>query len=346
MVEVCTNVSLRARRRAGGARGVRARARRRAGRDDRGRRVHAARRRVPRRLRLRRRSSPSTTATASRSTPDDVPGDRAGAARCRLERRREPASSSPARTSAPLTRLAATARSAATRSSSGRARWSRRQVIERAARVEPARPRRRLLPDRPQGELHPEPDSAKPTYLTVNADESEPGTFKDREIMLRVPHRLIEGCLITAHAIQSKHVFIYIRGEYLDRVRGARARRSTRRAQPACSAASRSSLHRGAGAYICGEETALLESLEGKRGQPRSKPPFPAISGPLRVADADQQRRDDRERAEGDRARRRRVRDRSARRRTRPARASSPSPATSCNGGQLRAAERHDAAAS
>ncbi len=125
----------------------------------------------------------------------------------------------------------------------------------------------------------PTPDKvAKPIYLTVNADESEPGTFKDREIMLRVPHRLLEGCLIAAYAIQSKHVFIYIRGEYSDEydvlvaalkeARGARLLGNVKL-----------TIHRGAGAYICGEETALLESLEGKRGQPRSKPPFPAISG-------------------------------------------------------------------
>ena len=125
----------------------------------------------------------------------------------------------------------------------------------------------------------PTPDKvAKPIYLTVNADESEPGTFKDREIMLRVPHRLIEGCLIAAHAISSKHVFIYIRGEYsteydvlaaaLEEARGAGLLGEVEL-----------TIHRGAGAYICGEETALLESLEGKRGQPRSKPPFPAISG-------------------------------------------------------------------
>jgi NADH-quinone oxidoreductase subunit F len=122
------------------------------------------------------------------------------------------------------------------------------------------------------------PDSGKPVYLTVNADESEPGTFKDREIMLRVPHRLLEGCLITAHGIRSQNVFIYIRGEYLtefevvknalDEARGANLLGGVTVV-----------LHRGAGAYICGEETALLESLEGKRGQPRSKPPFPAISG-------------------------------------------------------------------
>jgi NADH-quinone oxidoreductase subunit F len=121
-------------------------------------------------------------------------------------------------------------------------------------------------------------DSAKPVYLTVNADESEPGTFKDREIMDRVPHRLIEGCLITAHAIGSKHVFIYIRGEYLAEFEVLKAALDEARAAGLLGDVT-VVLHRGAGAYICGEETALLESLEGKRGQPRSKPPFPAISG-------------------------------------------------------------------
>ncbi|HEY4412026.1 MAG TPA: NADH-quinone oxidoreductase subunit NuoF [Gaiellaceae bacterium] len=125
----------------------------------------------------------------------------------------------------------------------------------------------------------PSPDKvAKPIYITVNADESEPGTFKDREIMLRVPHRLVEGCLIAAHAIQSQFVFIYIRGEYSAEYAILQA------AVDEAGAAGLLSdvqlvVHRGAGAYICGEETALLESLEGKRGQPRSKPPFPAIEG-------------------------------------------------------------------
>ena len=125
----------------------------------------------------------------------------------------------------------------------------------------------------------PTPDKvAKPIYLTVNADESEPGTFKDREIMLRVPHRLLEGCLIAAHAIQSKSVFIYIRGEYAAEYEVLSA--ALEQARDAGLLGDVSILiHRGAGAYICGEETALLESLEGKRGQPRSKPPFPAISG-------------------------------------------------------------------
>ena len=113
----------------------------------------------------------------------------------------------------------------------------------------------------------PTPDKvAKPIYLTVNADESEPGTFKDREIMLRVPHRLIEGCLIAAHAIQSKHVFIYIRGEYsteFDVLSAALAEAT----EAGLLGDIELTIHRGAGAYICGEETALLDALEGRRGR-------------------------------------------------------------------------------
>jgi NADH-quinone oxidoreductase subunit F len=120
--------------------------------------------------------------------------------------------------------------------------------------------------------------SAKPKYLVVNADESEPGAFKDREVMARVPHRLLEGCLIAAHAIESTDVFIYIRGEYLTEYEILQA------AVDEAGAAGifgdiTITVHRGAGAYICGEETALLESLEGKRGQPRPRPPFPPIQG-------------------------------------------------------------------
>ena len=150
--------------------------------------------------------------------------------------------------------------------------------------------------------------------------------------MFRAPHRLIEGCLITAHAIGSQNVFIYIRGEYLHEFEVLRAALDEVARRAGCSGGVTVVLHRGAGAYICGEETALLESLEGKRGQPRSKPPFPAVAGPLRLADADQQRRDDRDRAGDHRARRRLVR-LARRRRTRPGRASSRSRATSCNGG-------------
>ncbi|HJV30297.1 MAG TPA: NADH-quinone oxidoreductase subunit NuoF [Gaiellaceae bacterium] len=121
-------------------------------------------------------------------------------------------------------------------------------------------------------------DTGKPVYLVVNADESEPGTFKDREIMFRVPHRLLEGCLITAHAIGSQNIFIYIRGEYLAEFEVLRAALDQVREGGLLGGVT-VVLHRGAGAYICGEETALLESLEGKRGQPRSKPPFPAVQG-------------------------------------------------------------------
>ena len=125
----------------------------------------------------------------------------------------------------------------------------------------------------------PKPDQLpKPHYLVVNADESEPGTFKDREIMLRVPFRFLEGCLIAAHGISSQHVFVYIRGEYEREFEVLRDALEQMRARDLLGGVT-IVIHRGAGAYICGEETALLESLEGKRGQPRTKPPFPAIAG-------------------------------------------------------------------
>jgi NADH-quinone oxidoreductase subunit F len=125
----------------------------------------------------------------------------------------------------------------------------------------------------------PKPDQLpRPHYLVVNADESEPGTFKDREIMLRVPFRFLEGCLIAAHGIESQHVFIYIRGEYEREFEVLRDSLEAMRKADLLGSVT-VVLHRGAGAYICGEETALLESLEGKRGQPRTKPPFPAIAG-------------------------------------------------------------------
>jgi NADH-quinone oxidoreductase subunit F len=126
----------------------------------------------------------------------------------------------------------------------------------------------------------PKPDqNPNPHYLVVNADESEPGSFKDNEIMARVPHRFIEGCLITAHAVESSRVFVYIRGEYTgpyDVLIGALEELSGR---DDVLGGVTIVVHRGAGAYICGEETALLESLEGNRGQPRTKPPYPAIQG-------------------------------------------------------------------
>src|SRR2546421_2603632 len=118
-----------------------------------------------------------------------------------------------------------------------------------------------------------------PHYLVVNADESEPGSFKDNEIMARVPHRFIEGCLITAHAVESAHVFIYIRGEYTGPYEVLIAALDELGSRNEIIGGVTIVVHRGAGAYICGEETALLESLEGKRGQPRTKPPYPATQG-------------------------------------------------------------------
>jgi NADH-quinone oxidoreductase subunit F len=127
--------------------------------------------------------------------------------------------------------------------------------------------------------LVPGPDRRSgPSYVVANADESEPGSFKDREIMRRVPHRFIEGCLIAAHAIQSTDVFIYIRGEYLTECEVLEAAVEEARGAGVLGDVE-VVVHRGAGAYICGEETAMLDSLEGKRGQPRPRPPFPPVAG-------------------------------------------------------------------
>jgi NADH-quinone oxidoreductase subunit F len=120
--------------------------------------------------------------------------------------------------------------------------------------------------------------SPRPKYLVVNADESEPGAFKDREVMARAPHRLVEGCLIAAHAIESRDVFIYIRGEYLAEYEIVQAAVDEAR-EAGLFGDVEITVYRGAGAYICGEETALLDSLEGRRGQPRPRPPFPPVQG-------------------------------------------------------------------
>ena len=129
-------------------------------------------------------------------------------------------------------------------------------------------------------------DTPKPIYLVVNADESEPGTFKDRELMLRVPHLFVEGVFIASYTIGSSLAFIYLRGEYLAEYEVVTAALEEAREAGYVGKDVLGSgwdltvvVHRGAGAYICGEETGLLESLEGRRGQPRTKPPFPAISG-------------------------------------------------------------------
>ncbi|MCK5892074.1 MAG: NADH-quinone oxidoreductase subunit NuoF [Aeromicrobium sp.] len=129
-------------------------------------------------------------------------------------------------------------------------------------------------------------DNPNPTYLVVNADESEPGTCKDIPLMMASPHTLVEGVIIASRAIEAERAFIYVRGEVLHVVRRLRA--AVREAYEAGHlgrdiGGSGMNLdvvvHAGAGAYICGEETALLDSLEGRRGQPRLRPPFPAVAG-------------------------------------------------------------------
>jgi len=129
-------------------------------------------------------------------------------------------------------------------------------------------------------------NSDKPHYLVVNADESEPGTCKDREILRNDPHLLLEGCLVAGFAMQAHACYIYIRGEYYQESSNLQkaideAYIANLIGKNACGSNWDFDifLHRGAGAYICGEETALLESLEGKKGQPRLKPPFPAGAG-------------------------------------------------------------------
>jgi len=126
----------------------------------------------------------------------------------------------------------------------------------------------------------------KPRYLVVNADESEPGTCKDVPFMMADPHLLVEGVIVSSFAIQARHAFIYVRGEVLHVVR--RLQQAVQEAYDAGFVGENIldsgytldiTVHAGAGAYICGEETALLDSLEGRRGQPRLRPPFPAVAG-------------------------------------------------------------------
>jgi NADH-quinone oxidoreductase subunit F len=130
------------------------------------------------------------------------------------------------------------------------------------------------------------PKGTMDKYLVCNADESEPGAFKDRELMQKNPHRLIEGIVIGAHAIGANRSFIFIRGEYAHQADILEAALAEARAAGYVGERILGSdhslelvVHRGAGAYICGEETALLDALEGKRGNPRLKPPFPAVQG-------------------------------------------------------------------
>ncbi len=129
-------------------------------------------------------------------------------------------------------------------------------------------------------------DNPKPKYVVVNADEGEPGTCRDLPLMMNDPHSLVEGVLIACFAVRSNHAFIYIRGEAVHAIRRVAAAVEQARAKGYVGSNILGSgwdceitVHAGAGAYICGEETALLDSLEGRRGQPRLKPPFPATNG-------------------------------------------------------------------
>jgi len=132
----------------------------------------------------------------------------------------------------------------------------------------------------------PKDTRGKPVYLLCNADESEPGTFKDRLLMEEDPHQLIEGMIVSAYALRCRTSYIYIRGEFYlgaqiltDALEEAYAKGFLGENILNSGYSLDITVHRGAGAYICGEETGLIESLEGKRGQPRIKPPFPAVSG-------------------------------------------------------------------
>ncbi|MCW0233525.1 MAG: NADH-quinone oxidoreductase subunit NuoF [Ferrovibrio sp.] len=132
----------------------------------------------------------------------------------------------------------------------------------------------------------PKQSDGRPSYLVVNADEGEPGTCKDRDMMRHDPHKLVEGCLVAGFAMRAVAAYIYIRGEFYreaENLQGAidEAYAAGLIGKNACGSGYDFDVfvHRGAGAYICGEETALIESLEGKKGQPRLKPPFPANMG-------------------------------------------------------------------
>jgi NADH-quinone oxidoreductase subunit F len=132
----------------------------------------------------------------------------------------------------------------------------------------------------------PKQSDGRPSYLVVNADEGEPGTCKDRDMMRHDPHKLVEGCLLAGYAMRAVAAYIYIRGEFFreaEALQGAidEAKSAGLIGKNACGSGYDFDvyLHRGSGAYICGEETALIESLEGKKGQPRLKPPFPANTG-------------------------------------------------------------------
>jgi NADH-quinone oxidoreductase subunit F len=173
---------------------------------------------------------------------------------------------------------------AAYRATGGYTAWAKAQTMEPAAIVEEVKASnlRGLggagFPTGTKWSFVPK-NHTGPVYLVINADEGEPGTFKDRYLLERDPHALIDGMLISARAIRSRTGFVYIRGEYVEPWRRFSA--AVREAYDAGLLGKGFDIvvHRGAGAYICGEETGLLSSLEGKKGWPKIKPPFPAVKG-------------------------------------------------------------------
>ena len=152
------------------------------------------------------------------------------------------------------------------------------------AEVRPARARRAGFPYGRKWQFLP--NNGRPRYMVCNCDEAEPGTFKDHMLLEETPHQILEGMLIGSYAIGSKHAFIYIRGEFKrgyaifrEALEQARAAGLVGENILGTGTSIEVTIHRGAGAYICGEETALLNSVEGRRGEPRLKPPFPAVKG-------------------------------------------------------------------
>ena len=161
----------------------------------------------------------------------------------------------------------------------------------------------------------PKEVGARPHYLVVNADESEPGTCKDRDIIRHEPHKLLEGCVVAGFAMRAHAAYIYIRGEFVNEARRLQAAIDEAYAAGLLGDNAAKSgwkfdiyLHRGAGAYICGEETALIESLEGKKGQPRLETAIPGGRRPLWLPDNGEQCRVDRRDADHPAPRRRLVR--------------------------------------
>ena len=239
----------------------------------------------------RRSTTPQRSSTTCAPAASRCPSWRSRCAAAADPATRDASAVSPAILLRPTSTSRASRRSRSTSAAAATRRCARRSTMEPDAIVArdrslgPARPRRRRLPDGRKVSFLPKGDMDK--YLVCNADESEPGTFKDRELMQKSPAHADRGGR-DRRARRRHHARLHLHPR---RVRGAgrrsSTRRSPRRAPPATSASGSSArdfsldvvLHRGAGAYICGEETGLLDSLEGKRGNPRLKPPFPAIQG-------------------------------------------------------------------